>query len=57
MQGSFHSIKIIILLDSKGKSVAVKYYSYDWPTLSAKLAFKKFVLTKTQKTIAHIEGG
>ncbi|KAJ8642319.1 hypothetical protein MRB53_019013 [Persea americana] len=52
---SFPSIKNILLLDSEGKRVAVKYYSDDWPTLSAKLAFEKSVFTKTQKTNARTE--
>ncbi|MQM09362.1 hypothetical protein Taro_042234, partial [Colocasia esculenta] len=49
------SIKNILLLDSEGKRVAVKYYTDDWPTLSAKLAFEKSVFTKTQKTNARTE--
>ena len=56
MQDSFPAIKNILLLDSEGKRVAVKYYSDDWPTLSAKLAFEKSVFTKTQKTNARTEG-
>ncbi|MQM18644.1 hypothetical protein Taro_051639 [Colocasia esculenta] len=50
------SIKNILLLDSEGKRVAVKYFSDDWPTLNAKLAFEKSVFTKTQKTSARTEG-
>ncbi|KAK3013474.1 hypothetical protein RJ639_009782 [Escallonia herrerae] len=49
------TIKNILLLDSEGKRVAVKYYSDDWPTNSSKLAFEKSVFTKTQKTNARIE--
>ncbi|XP_077238488.1 coatomer subunit zeta-1-like isoform X2 [Tasmannia lanceolata] len=49
------SIKNILLLDSEGKRIAVKYFSDDWPTLSAKLAFEKSVFTKTQKTNARTE--
>ncbi|KAL2462454.1 Coatomer subunit zeta-1 [Forsythia ovata] len=49
------TIKNILLLDSEGKRVAVKYYSDDWPTNSAKLAFEKSVFTKTQKTNARTE--
>lgn len=56
MQDSCPSIKNILLLDSEGKRVAVKYYSDDWPTLSAQLAFEKSVFTKTQKTNARTEG-
>ncbi|KAK9281947.1 hypothetical protein L1049_004856 [Liquidambar formosana] len=55
-QESCPSIKNILLLDSEGKRVAVKYYSDDdWPTNSAKLAFEKSVFTKTQKTNARTE--
>jgi hypothetical protein len=49
-------IKNILLLDGEGKRVAVKYFSDDWPTLNAKLAFEKSVFTKTQKTSARTEG-
>lgn len=49
-------MKNILLLDSEGKRVAVKYFSDDWPTNSAKLAFEKSVFTKTLKTNARIEG-
>ncbi|GJX79788.1 RNA-directed DNA polymerase, eukaryota [Tanacetum coccineum] len=43
-------------LDSEGCRVAVKYYSDDWPTNSAKESFDKYVFTKTQKTNACMEG-
>lgn len=36
--------------------MAVKYYSDDWPTTNAKMAFEKYVFTKTMKTNARIEG-
>ncbi|XP_075665060.1 coatomer subunit zeta-2-like [Castanea sativa] len=49
------TVKNILLLDSEGKRVAVKYYSDDWPTNSAKLAFEKFVFTKTLKSNARVE--
>ncbi|AAF27670.1 putative coatomer zeta subunit; 44472-43291 [Arabidopsis thaliana] len=48
-------VKNILLLDSEGKRVAVKYYSDDWPTNSAQEAFEKSVFTKTQKTNARTE--
>ncbi|KAL5705971.1 Coatomer subunit zeta-1 [Ranunculus cassubicifolius] len=53
--GSFPFVKSILLLDSEGKRVAVKYNSDDWPTLNAKLAFEKSVFTKTQKSNARTE--
>ncbi|KAG8490098.1 hypothetical protein CXB51_015547 [Gossypium anomalum] len=49
------TIKNILLLDSEGKRIAVKYYSDDWPTNAAKEAFEKAVFTKTQKTNARTE--
>ncbi|KAJ0075036.1 hypothetical protein Patl1_33559 [Pistacia atlantica] len=49
-------VKNILLLDSKGKRVAVKYFSNDWPTNGAKLAFEKNVFIKTLKTNARMEG-
>ncbi|KAJ1694026.1 hypothetical protein LUZ63_010724 [Rhynchospora breviuscula] len=49
------TVKNILLLDSEGKRVAVKYYSDDWPTHAAKLAFEKSVFTKTLKTNARSE--
>ncbi|KAH7656890.1 Vesicle coat complex COPI zeta subunit protein [Dioscorea alata] len=48
-------VKNVLLLDSDGRRVAVKYYTDDWPTLAAKLAFEKSVFTKTQKTNARSE--
>lgn len=55
-QDSCPSIKNVLLLDSEGKRVAVKYYTDDWPTHAAKLAFEKSVFTKTLKTNARTEG-
>ena len=49
-------IKNVLLLDAEGKRVAVKYFSDDWPNLSAKLAFEKSVFSKTQRTNARAEG-
>ncbi|KAF3455131.1 hypothetical protein FNV43_RR05579 [Rhamnella rubrinervis] len=54
-RNSCPSIKNILLLDSEGKRVAVKYYSDDWPTNSAKLAFEKYLFTKTLKSNARAE--
>lgn len=50
------TIKNILLLDSEGKRVAVRYYTDDWPTHSAKIAFEKSTFTKTQKSNARTEG-
>lgn len=49
-------MKNILLLDAEGKRVAVKYYSDDWPTNSAKESFEKVVFTKTQNANARTEG-
>ncbi|XP_048234630.1 coatomer subunit zeta-1-like [Ricinus communis] len=48
-------VKNILLLDSEGKRVAVKYYSDDWPTNTAKLAFEKSLFAKTMKSNARTE--
>ncbi|XP_024456638.1 coatomer subunit zeta-2 isoform X2 [Populus trichocarpa] len=48
-------VKNILLLDSEGKRVAVKYYSDDWPTNNAKLAFEKLLFAKTMKSNARTE--
>ncbi|KAF8085751.1 hypothetical protein N665_0648s0002 [Sinapis alba] len=48
-------VKNILLLDSEGKRVAVKYYSDDWSTHAAKLTFEKLVFSKTSKTNARTE--
>lgn len=49
-------VKNILLLDSEGKRVAVKYYSDDWPTNASKLAFEKALFAKTMKSNARTEG-
>jgi hypothetical protein len=49
-------VKNILLLDSEGKRVAVKYFSDDWSTNASKLAYEKSVFTKTLKTNARAEG-
>ena len=36
--------------------MAVKYYSDEWPTNSAKESFEKAVFSKTQKSNARTEG-
>ncbi|CAL5090620.1 unnamed protein product [Urochloa decumbens] len=49
------SVKNILLLDSEGKRVAVKYFSDDWLTNASKLSYEKSVFTKTLKTNARSE--
>ena len=56
IQVSTPLVKNIILLDSEGKRVAVKYYSDEWPTLAAKMNFEKSLLSKTQRANARAEG-
>ncbi|KAK1576774.1 hypothetical protein Q3G72_016393 [Acer saccharum] len=55
IQNCCPSVKKILLLDSKGKRVAVTCYSDDWPTNVTKLAFEKNVFIKTMKTNARME--
>ncbi|GLT55957.1 hypothetical protein SLA2020_290360 [Shorea laevis] len=49
------SVKNIIVLDCEGKRVAVKYYTDEWPTNSAKCAFEKSLFTKTLKSNARVD--
>ncbi|KAL9463763.1 hypothetical protein AB3S75_001547 [Citrus x aurantiifolia] len=49
------SVKNILLLDSEGKRVAVKYFSDEWPTNNSKLAFEKALFAKTLRTNARME--
>ena len=56
IQVSTPLVKNIILLDSEGKRVAVKYFSDEWPTLAAKMNFEKSLLSKTQRANARAEG-
>lgn len=48
-------IKSMLLLDSEGKRIAVKYYSQDWPTISAQSNFEKSLWAKTSRTNARQE--
>lgn len=49
-------MKNILLLDSEGKRVAVKYYSDELPNLASKLAFEKSIFNKTNRVNARSEG-
>eukprot|EP00959_Pyramimonas_sp_CCMP1952_P214936 4498023-Pyramimonas_sp.AAC.1 len=55
MEGSCPLIKNILILDSEGKRVAVKYFAPEFSTLTAQTAFEKSVFTKTQRTNARGE--
>eukprot|EP00897_Mesotaenium_endlicherianum_P005799 jgi/Mesen1/5247/ME000263S04360 len=55
MEVSIPLLKNILLLDSEGKRVAVKYYADDWPTFAAKIAYEKSIFTKTSRTNARSE--
>ncbi|KAH9323848.1 hypothetical protein KI387_018487, partial [Taxus chinensis] len=55
MEVSCPVVKNILLLDSEGKRVAVKYYTDDWDTLASKLAFEKSIFTKTQRSNSRAE--
>ncbi|GKE73863.1 coatomer subunit zeta-1-like protein, partial [Tanacetum coccineum] len=55
LQESCPFVKNILLLDSEGCRVTVKY-SDDWPTNGAKEAYEKSVFTTTQKTKERTEG-
>ncbi|KAF4398181.1 hypothetical protein G4B88_019902 [Cannabis sativa] len=49
------SVKNILLLDSEGQRVAVRYYTDEWPTLTHKLAFEKSVFHRTLKSNPRTE--
>ncbi|CAJ2658067.1 coatomer subunit zeta-1-like [Trifolium pratense] len=49
------SVKNMLLLDSDGRRVAVKYFSDEWATNSAMEAFENLVFSKTQRTNARNE--
>ncbi|GAQ81839.1 intracellular transport protein [Klebsormidium nitens] len=56
MDYSTPAIKNILLLDSEGKRVAVKYFDHeDWPNITTQTAFEKSVFTKTSRTAARGE--
>mmetsp|Transcript_8127 Transcript_8127/g.28567 ORF Transcript_8127/g.28567 Transcript_8127/m.28567 type:complete len:179 (-) Transcript_8127:933-1469(-) len=55
MQTSCPLVKNILLLDSEGHRVAVKYYGQDAPTTAQQQAFEKSIFTKTQRTNARGE--
>jgi len=48
-------IKNILILDSEGKRIAVKYYGNEWTTVTQQNAFEKSIFTKTQRTNAKGE--
>eukprot|EP00199_Chlamydomonas_sp_CCMP681_P006377 CAMPEP_0119108756 /NCGR_PEP_ID=MMETSP1180-20130426/15641_1 /TAXON_ID=3052 ORGANISM="Chlamydomonas cf sp, Strain CCMP681" /NCGR_SAMPLE_ID=MMETSP1180 /ASSEMBLY_ACC=CAM_ASM_000741 /LENGTH=185 /DNA_ID=CAMNT_0007094409 /DNA_START=144 /DNA_END=701 /DNA_ORIENTATION=- len=48
-------IKALIMLDSEGKRIAVKYYGNEWPTVAAQAEFEKSLWTKTSRTNARQE--
>eukprot|EP00798_Chlamydomonas_sp_ICE-L_P022998 gene22998-30186_t len=48
-------VKNILLLDSEGRRIAVKYYSKDWPTVSTQSSFEKSLWNKTSRANARQE--
>lgn len=48
-------VKNILLLDSDGNRIAVKYYTNEWATTAAQLNFEKSIFRKTQRTNARGE--
>mmetsp|Transcript_13669 Transcript_13669/g.36962 ORF Transcript_13669/g.36962 Transcript_13669/m.36962 type:complete len:183 (+) Transcript_13669:107-655(+) len=55
MDNTLPLVKNLLLLDSEGKRIAVKYYSQDWPTLAAQSSFEKSLWNKTTRTNARQE--
>lgn len=48
-------VKNMLLLDSDGKRIAVKYYSEEWPTVNDQANFEKLLWSKTSRTNARGE--
>lgn len=45
----------VLIMDSEGKRIAVKYYSPEWASVSAQANFEKLVWSKTARTNARGE--
>ncbi|CAD7704003.1 unnamed protein product [Ostreobium quekettii] len=43
-------VKALVLLDSDGKRIVVKYYTPEWSTVAQQAAFEKSLFNKTCKT-------
>lgn len=48
-------VKAMLILDSEGKRIAVKYYAQDWSTVANQAAFEKNLWNKTRATNARGE--
>jgi len=49
-----YSVKSILILDSEGKRLAVKYYCDDYPTTKEQLEFEKNLFNKTHLANAEV---
>lgn len=49
-------VKNLLLMDSEGKRIAVKYYDEDYLQVSKQANFEKSVFAKTSKTPSRSEG-
>lgn len=49
------TVRNVLLLDSEGKRIAVKYFTPDWQTVSAQANYEKAVFAKTSRTNARGE--
>ncbi|KAK9836146.1 hypothetical protein WJX81_004488 [Elliptochloris bilobata] len=48
-------VKSMLLLDSEGKRIAVKYYAPEWATVTAQANYERSVFSKTSRTNARLE--
>ncbi|KAG2431625.1 hypothetical protein HYH02_013318 [Chlamydomonas schloesseri] len=48
-------VKNLLLLDSEGKRIAVKYYTPEWSTVASQASFEKALWNKTSRTNARAE--
>eukprot|EP00775_Hariotina_reticulata_P001921 gene1921-2253_t len=49
------TVKNLLLLDSEGRRIAVKYFAPDWSTVSSQANYEKAVFAKTSRTNARGE--
>lgn len=52
LQSSLYTIKAVLVLDTEGKRLIAKYYSYEWSQLEKQLAFEKNIVSKAQVNYA-----
>jgi len=49
-------IKNVVVLDSEGKRIAVKYFSSEWSTVAEQAKYEETLFTKTSRFNSREEG-